>query len=339
MSSQLSRQPPEAHASRNSSPSRGAGRKGAHVVEMQRRRLILAVVEVVGESGLEAATVGRVCEQAGVSRRTFYELFEDCEACLLAAFEAQVERLLESVRNGLQGAGSWRERVGWALTVLLEQLDSRLDVARFCVIEMSRAGPRLIERRAEVLEGLATIVDEGRTEACAGSEPPPLTAQGAVGGAVSVIQARLREPQSDARVRPLVELAGPLMAMIVHPYLGASAARKELERPEPAVPRKSPRNAADPFKGLPIRFTYRTALVMATVASEPGASNRHIADSAGIADEGQTSRLLRRLQDCDLIENRGEGHTRGEPNAWMLTKRGEAIHEAIALQDTHSGST
>jgi DNA-binding MarR family transcriptional regulator len=124
------------------------------------------------------------------------------------------------------------------------------------------------------------------------------------------------------------------MAMIVHPYLGANAAHKELELPGPCAPRISPRNSADPFKGLPIRFTYRTALVMATIAADPGASNRHIADSAGIADEGQTSRLLRRLRECELIENRGQGQAKGEANAWRLTRRGEAIQTAIAVQDT-----
>ena len=66
--------------SRGASGARG-NRQGAHVIEMQRRRLTHAVVEVVGEHGLEAATVGRVCEQAGVSRRTFYELFGDREEC------------------------------------------------------------------------------------------------------------------------------------------------------------------------------------------------------------------------------------------------------------------
>jgi hypothetical protein len=34
-----------------------------------------------------------------------------------------------------------------------------------------------------------------------------------------------------------------------------------------------------------------------------------------------------------LIENHGDGHIRGEPNAWTLTERGEAIHTAITVQD------
>jgi AcrR family transcriptional regulator len=308
-----------------------ATRQGGHVVEMQRRRLLLAIGEVVATSGLEAATVGRVCEQAGVSRRTFYELFDDREACLLAAFDQAIARITQEIEPVFTCEGRWRTRVRGALSALLEHLDSEPDIARLCVVEVSRAGPELLERRRWLLEALAHVVDGARGEARAGGEPPPLTAQGIVGGALSVVHARLLEAAPDDLPRPFVELTGPLMAMIVHPYLGPTAARKELERPVPTTPSRAPRNGADPFKGLPIRFTYRTARVLSTIADDPGASNRHIADSSGIADEGQMSRLLRRLHQCELIENRGEGQRKGEPNAWMLTKRGAAIHAAITV--------
>jgi AcrR family transcriptional regulator len=319
-----------------SSGARSADRReGGHVVEMQRRRLLLAIGEVVSQGGLEAATVGRVCEQAGVSRRTFYELFDDRDACLLAALDAQVERLARCVIVGYEGAGSWRERIRSALSLLLEQLDADPDAARVCIVEAPRAGAEILKRRRRVLGALATAVDEGRAESRAGSEPPPLTAHGVVGGALSVLHARLSESSEDAQ-RPLVELTGPLMAMIVHPYLGPAAARRELERPTPATRRPAPRNGADPFKGLPIRFTYRTARVLSTIAAESGRgshpSNRLIADSSGIADEGQMSRLLGRLEKSGLIENHGEGHLRGEPNAWALTPRGQAIQQTIAAQ-------
>jgi AcrR family transcriptional regulator len=317
--------------------SRSTRREGGQVREMQRRRLLLAFGEVVADGGLEAGIVGRVCEQAGVSRRTFYELFSDREACLLAAFDQAVDRIAERVVPAYAGEGSgqrahsWRERVRRALVLLLEQFDVEPDLARLCVLEAPRAGVLLLERRGRVLEALATAVDEGRGETRAGATLPPLTAQGVVGGVSSVIHTRLLESKPGEAASSLVELAGPLMAMIVHPYLGPAAARRELQRPAPARPRTAPRNGADLFRDLPIRFTYRTARVLATIASDPGASNRHIADSSGIADEGQMSRLLRRLQQCDLIENRGEGHTRGEPNAWALTERGAAIHDAIAV--------
>ena len=302
-----------------------AGSPGGQVAEMQRRRLLLAVGEVVGEHGVRGLTVGRVCAQAGVSRRTFYEQFSDGDACLLAALDAQLERLSMELRLRYERNGKWRDRIRDGLTCLLERLDGDPGMARLCVIETLRGGPGVLERRSRVLDGLATIVDEGRGEARAGSDPPPLTAQGVVGGALSVIHARLLADDQS----PLVELTGPLMAMIVHPYLGPAAARAELERPTPTSAQVVPRQSADPFKGLPIRFTYRTARVLATIAATPGASNRHIADNSGITDEGQMSRLLGRLNKCELVENQGEGHTKGEPNAWTLTPRGQAIQNTI----------
>ena len=309
---------------------------GAHVAEMQRRRLLHALGEVAGEHGIDGLTVGRVCEQAGVSRRTFYEQFEDCEACLLATFDAQIDRLENEIRLCYESperdsvGNRWRERVGDALTCLLERLDGDPGMARLCVVESLRAGPAVLERRARILEQLATVVDEGRTEARAKDDPPALTAQGVVGGALSVIHARLLERTDGDPGRPLVELSGPLMAMIVYPYLGQAAARAELKRPAPVAPQAVPRQSSDPFRGLPIRFTYRTARVLATIATMPGASNRYIADCAGITDEGQISRLLRRLNKCELVENKGGGHTKGEANAWTLTQRGQAIHNTIA---------
>ncbi len=308
----------------------GSARQGAHVIEMQRRRLLLAFTEVLTEGGIEGASVGSICKRAGVSRRTFYEIFEDREACFIAAFEQALERVAARVVPAYERECKWNDRVRAGLSTLLEQLDAEPGLARLCVVETLRAGPQVSARRKHTVELLATAIDEGRSEAKLGNELPSLTAHGVVGGALSVIHGRLLE----GGCQPLVELLGPLMGMIVHPYLGAGAARRELDRPPPKAHTKAAGAPSDPFKDLPIRFTYRTALVLATIANEGGQgsypSNRHIADTAGISDEGQTSRLLGRLQHAGLIENHGEGQAKGEPNAWTLTERGNAVHLALA---------
>lgn len=301
-------------------------RQGGHVIEMQRRRLLGAMGEVLAEVGIEDATVERVSKRAGVSRRTFYEVFADREECFLAALEQEVERIAAEVGPAYARERKWSVGIRAALTVLLEYFDAHPGIARMCVIETLRAGPAVLERRRRVLGLLTMVVDEGRAEIKQGNEPLPLTAEGVVGGALAVVHTRLLE----AEHRPLVDLVNPLMGMIVHPYIGQAAARRELDRPAPRAPVATMANGSqDPFKGLSIRFTYRTARVLATIAEDGGASNRIIADNAGISDEGQTSRLLRRLQAAGLIENLGEGHTRGESNAWWLTERGEAIHATL----------
>jgi hypothetical protein len=80
-----------------------------------------------------------------------------------------------------------------------------------------------------------------------------------------------------------------------------------------------------------MRLTYRTARVLEVVAAHPGASNRLVAEHAGIADQGQVSKLLARLAGLELMHNTGEGHARGERNAWRLTPRGEEIERALRV--------
>ncbi len=56
---------------------------------------------------------------------------------------------------------------------------------------------------------------------------------------------------------------------------------------------------------LPVRATHRTMLVLRAIAAAPYSSNRQIAQSAGLSDEGQTSKLLARLALRGVIENVG----------------------------------
>jgi AcrR family transcriptional regulator len=298
------------------------------VIEMQRRRLLLAIDEIVGEEGLERASVGRICKRAGVSRRTFYDLFDDREGCFLAAFDHAIESIGERVRPAYEREGNWSTRIRCGLTSLLELFDSAPGLARMCVVETLRAGTEVSERRRGVLDMLTATIDEGRSESRQRSALSPIGAQGVVGGVLSVVHAQLLE----ADRRPLVELISPLMGMIVHPYLGSAAARRELERPMPRASFPPADDATDPFKGLAIRFTYRTARVLATIAATPGASNRVVANASGIVDEGQMSRLLTRLQRSGLVDNRDEPRHKGEPNAWTLTQRGEAVHDALGVK-------
>jgi AcrR family transcriptional regulator len=323
----------------------GVAREGAHVVEMQRRRLLLAMQELAGEVGLADATVGAVCKRSRVSRRTFYELFDDRDDCFLAAFEHTLEQLAQSVIPAYEQEGrtqrahpagrkqAWRERMRAGLETLLVFFDEQPALARLCVVETLKGGPAVLVRRRELLDAIAVAVDTGRNKARAGPGPPALTAEGAVGGVLAVIHARLLDPDSG----PLVELVPALTGMIVLPYLGLAASQREQERPvtvhngaKPANNGKRPaRVPADPFRDMPIRVTYRTARVLAVIAADPGASNRKIGDGAGASDQGQVSKLLKRLERAGLIENRGPGNESGEPNAWRLTPRGEAIHTAL----------
>ena len=81
-----------------------------------------------------------------------------------------------------------------------------------------------------------------------------------------------------------------------------------------------------------MRLTYRTVRVLIAIAARPGASNREVADASGVVDQGQISKLLTRLEHLGLIYNDGSGASRGEPNIWHLTPRGEEIEHIIRDQ-------
>lgn len=295
------------------------------MAEMQRRRLLNAIFEVVAEHGAQALTATLVCERAGTSRRTFYELFGGREGCLLAAFEDAVRQATQAVQRAAEGREKWCERVRAGLTGLLEFFDRDPNVARLLVVEALSCGERTLNARRGVLERFIMIVDEGRTEGKTVADPSALTAEGVVGAVFGVIHARMLAREQE----PFGGLAGSLMAMIVQPYLGSAAARRELERPHVTERPVVARSSADPFKGLSMRLTYRTARVLNSIAAAPGSSSKQVARAAGIADEGQTSKLLARLQTYGLIEDTGMGPIKGLPRAWALTERGAGIVQAV----------
>ncbi|HWY17666.1 MAG TPA: TetR family transcriptional regulator [Solirubrobacteraceae bacterium] len=302
------------------------------VSELQRARMLRSAVAVVSEHGYGHMSVARITDRARVSRRTFYEIFTDREDCFLAVFDDVLGQAAESVVGSYERERGWLEQVRAGLAALLAFLDERPEVASLLIIDALGAGPRVLRRRADVMARLGATLDAGGARAKGTGRPPELTGEGLVGAVFSVIHTRLQAK----RPGPLLELLGPLMGMIALPYRGAAAARRELRGTrasssggkDPAAVR-DPQPLADPLAGLPMRLTYRTLRVLGAVAESPGASNREIAERAGVADAGQISKLLARLDRLGLICNGGRGHSHGESNAWALTALGRRVAQRL----------
>jgi AcrR family transcriptional regulator/DNA-binding MarR family transcriptional regulator len=299
---------------------------------IQRARILVALADVVSERGVGAASVATVVARAGVSRRTFYELFADREACFLAALEHGIALAAAVVLPAYERAAGWRERVRAGLAALLGFLDEEPALGALCVVHSLGGGSVAMERRAQVVDALIAVVDEGRQAGGGrrGAAVAPLTAEGVVGGVLAVVYARLVQPGDGA----MLDLLGSLMNMIVLPYQGAAAANRELARAAPEGRRSPRRPVGDPLKDLDMRLTYRTVRVLIAIAAAPGASNREVGEAAGIADQGQISKLLQRLTSLGLIENTGAGHARGEANAWRLTAKGQEVEHTIRTETT-----
>ncbi len=279
--------------------------------------------------------------RAGVSENVFYEIFPTAEGCYRAAFEEGLDRLSRAVGDATAPEQAWLERVRSGLVALLGFFDDEPRWARLLVLEtpVDRAltfecKQRLDEVLARLLERDADLAGARGARGGAGSRIllATLTGELIVGGVLSVIRTSIL----DDGAGQLVELAPSLMAFIVAPYLGHAAAQAELQgRPagmglalatEPGLARAQAISSA---AELPIRATHRTTMVLRAIAQAPYSNNREIAQAAGLTDEGQTSKLLARLESRGVIENVGIGAARGEPNAWLLTSSGRRAVELL----------
>jgi AcrR family transcriptional regulator len=328
---------------------------------MQRARILAAMFDVAAERGAANVTVAHVVDRCGVSRRTFYELFGDREDCFVAAFEQALAYAAARVLPAYESGTGWRDQIKAGLVALLSFLDEEPVIGRLLIVESLAGGAQTLRRRGEAIAVLTRVVERGRAESRGAVAPPALTGEGVVGGVLSVIDARLggldgidgrlgRRGGIDGRLgrssvagsrlgknahAPLLGLTNQLMSMIVLPYLGVAAARRELARkaPKPSGNQQDEVLLSDPFKDAGIRLTYRTIRVLMAIAELGGRgispSNRLVADAAEIKDQGQVSKLLARLQRLGMIDNVAGPPDKGAPNAWRLTEKGRAMQQAV----------
>jgi AcrR family transcriptional regulator len=194
------------------------------VAESQRSRILTAMTEAVGRDGYQNARVADVISHAGVSRKTFYEHFEDKEHCFIAAYQQGLARLLSVTLEAFEAQDDWVDQLRAGLTALLNALAYDSSTARMCFVEVLAAGPKAVEVRNDTMRGFAYIYDAGRMES--EQDLPGFTGLSMVGGLSEILY---REIVGGATAE-LPQLVPELMYMSVLPFVGADAAARELER-------------------------------------------------------------------------------------------------------------
>jgi AcrR family transcriptional regulator len=280
----------------------------------QREEILAAAERLLEQSGPESLSAVEVSAAAGVHRRVLLSIFPRPGQLQLALFDRLVARLGERMQHAFRSERVWIEAVRAALVELLGSLDRHPQTARFLLVSSLQGDPPMLKRRQQVLATLARALESDCPDAKA-QAVWPFRAEAVLGGAASVLHGRLLEQPVPA----LNELTGPLMAVIVLPYLDASAAREEVSR---SMPRRAD---IDGLLPTGMRLTSRTAQVLQALSREPGISNNAIAQTVGIVDQGQISRLLARLRRLNLIEDFASASTRGTTKAWRLTTAGSRL--------------
>jgi AcrR family transcriptional regulator len=206
-------------------PPRGRHRLPPEVVaRSQRERLQEAAVRVVAERGYAAATVGDLTSAAGVSRTTFYELFEDKESCFLAAYDNAVDTLVRRVMAGYESEQRWPERARAGLEALLATLAAEPDLARLSLVDIGSVGPAAQRRYRTAVQRLTPLFDEGRDFAKDGRGLPPNTSRMAIGAVTGLISDELLA----GRAEQLPGLLSDVLFATLVPYIGPEAAAREV---------------------------------------------------------------------------------------------------------------
>lgn len=196
------------------------------MTESQRNRIHQAMIEVVSKRGYPETRVIDVIGVAGVSRKTFYELFDSKEDCFLAAYDVLLENLLGESTNefeSLPGA-PWAERVSAALGALLDHLAEHPSEARFAIVEVLAAGPKALARRDAALRQFTGFLEAGRSETSV--ELPGITSLAVAGGINELLYSEILHGAASRLPSRLPDL----MFWVTLPFLGAESAAAERER-------------------------------------------------------------------------------------------------------------
>lgn len=207
-------------------PPRGRHRLPPEVVaRSQRERLLEAAIRVAAAKGYAATTVGDLTKEAGISRTTFYELFEDKEACFLAAYDNAVDVLVRQVVAAYESEQRWPQRARAGLRALLDLLAAEPELARLALVDIGAAGPAAQRRYRVAVQRLTPLFEEGRDFAPGGRGLPANTSRMAIGGVTGLISDELVA----GRAEQLPGLLSDALFATLVPYIGPRAAAREVE--------------------------------------------------------------------------------------------------------------
>jgi AcrR family transcriptional regulator len=189
-----------------------------------RARALRAVTDLAGENGVGQITLGAVLERAGTNHRAFHRHFSGVDEALAAAYEQWSAALIAGLLGAGLGAEDWQDGYRASVNHLVVWAASEPHAARLLMTEY-RATAETFELHEEGAAKLARALDLGRRQISDDHQPPPLTADLAIGAMESQVAARVR----NGRTAELAGLVPGLCYFGVLLYRGQEAAARELE--------------------------------------------------------------------------------------------------------------
>jgi AcrR family transcriptional regulator len=197
------------------------------VVRNQRSRVTEAVADVSSVAGYAPMTVEDIIVTAGISRRSFYDLFSSKEDAFLKALDDVCGRLFTAVRGAFDSTEGFAERMEASIGAVLQFFSANPSYAEMCLIQVMAAGPDATDRRNDSLQRYTALVLEAvDKELPKRGRPPEIVAEGIIGGIYEILYARVIQ----GRVNQLPDLLPDLMYSALLPYVGPAKAVDQQRR-------------------------------------------------------------------------------------------------------------
>jgi AcrR family transcriptional regulator len=137
------------------SPTRSAENPVDH-----RRRLLDAMARAVATKGYAAVTIADLAAEARVSKRSFYEHFNDKADCLVALYEAASRQSLDVLRQAIDRRRDWHAQCEQALAAYFATLACNPPLLRTLFIEVFALGPPGLAARRRSTQRFADFIVE-----------------------------------------------------------------------------------------------------------------------------------------------------------------------------------
>src|SRR4051794_5038727 len=201
------------------------------VAHSQRERILTSMAASCAKKGYGAITIADICEQAGVSRATFYELFKDKEDCFHASMELALADAMGRIVAVYSPDKPWATMVRDAAAAFLDLLASRPAFARMALVEAPASGDRAFELYASGKRVLQSLLERGRDDPVEEEAIPSSAGRAALSAAESLIVGQILAGNT-ARLR---ELVPDVVYITTVPYLGQEEALRQARAAEKAA--------------------------------------------------------------------------------------------------------
>ena len=157
----------------------------------QLERLHAGMIAAANREGYAGANVSAVIAQAGVSRPTFYDYFEDRDDCFLKTVAYVHEQLLADVREAIaQAPGELALAAAVSATVAFASTDPAQ--AQFLMKEALAGGPEALDARDRGLRETAKIVERAGRRGDRAVVSPDVPVPAVFGAVQRLLASRLR---------------------------------------------------------------------------------------------------------------------------------------------------